>query len=163
MCYVQYVRWRKSEKWVRMSYSHCENPVEWRGCCASSVLSILSSIPFWKCKLSLKGRRCGDISTVQEQSAIVCSQTVEKMVNIFVRDRSLKECPLCRSQCGCWSATSIETSVYDMIYIHLECSWAWWPCKERSLIMWCFWSITSAVRTHEVEPTHCYVDGSAPC
>ena len=45
------------------------------------------------------------------------------MVDIFIRDRELKECPLCRIQYGCWSATSIETSVYDVIYMHLECSW----------------------------------------
>ena len=43
-------------------------------------------------------------------------QTVEMMVDIFIRDRSLKECPLCRSQYGCWSATSIETSVYDVVH-----------------------------------------------
>ena len=47
-------------------------------------------------------------------------QTVEKMVDIFVRDKALQECPLHRSQCGCWSATSIETSVYDVINMHLE-------------------------------------------
>ena len=39
-------------------------------------------------------------------------QTVEKFVDIFIRDRALQECPLCRSQYGCWSATSIEKSVY---------------------------------------------------
>jgi len=49
-------------------------------------------------------------------------QTVEKLADIFIRDRALKECPLCRSQYGCWSATSIETSVYYVIYMHLECS-----------------------------------------
>ena len=50
-------------------------------------------------------------------------QTVEKMVDIFIRDRASKECSVCRSQYGCWSATSIETSVYDVIYMNLECSW----------------------------------------
>jgi len=39
-------------------------------------------------------------------------QTVEKIVDIFIRDTALKECPLCKSQYGCWSAASIETSVY---------------------------------------------------
>jgi len=39
-------------------------------------------------------------------------QTVEKMVDIFIRDRALKERPLCRSQFGYWSAASLETSVY---------------------------------------------------
>ena len=63
-------------------------------------------------------------------------QTVEKMVDIFIRDTALEECPLCRSQYGCWSTTSIETSVYDVIYMHLECSWTWWLHKECSLIMW---------------------------
>jgi len=52
-------------------------------------------------------------------------QTVEKTVDIFIRDRSLKECPLCRSQYGCWSATSIDTSVYDVTDMHLDCSWTW--------------------------------------
>jgi len=51
-------------------------------------------------------------------------QTVEGMVDIFIRDRALKECPLCRSQYACWSATSIETIFY-VIYMHLECSWTW--------------------------------------
>jgi len=50
-------------------------------------------------------------------------QRVQNMVDIFLRDRALKECPLCRSQYGCWSATSIETSVYYVIYMHLECNW----------------------------------------
>jgi len=52
-------------------------------------------------------------------------QTVEKIVHTFIRDRALKECPLCRSQYGCWSATSFETSVSDVIDMHLECSWTW--------------------------------------
>jgi len=47
-------------------------------------------------------------------------QTVERMVDIFIRDRALKECPL-----FCWSATSIETSVSHVIYMYLECSWTW--------------------------------------
>jgi len=83
----------------------------------------LAAFHFWRLKLALEGRRCGDISTIQEQSPVVCSPKVEKMVGIFIRDRELKECPLCRSQYGCWSATSIETSLYDVIYMLLECSW----------------------------------------
>ena len=47
-------------------------------------------------------------------------QTVEKMVGIFIRDTALKERPLCRSQYGCWSAASIETSVDDVIYMHID-------------------------------------------
>jgi len=50
---------------------------------------------------------------------------MQKMVDIFIRDTALKECPLCRSQNDCWSTTSIETSVYDVIYMHLECGWTW--------------------------------------
>jgi hypothetical protein len=46
-------------------------------------------------------------------------QTVEKMADIFIKDTALKECPLCRS------GTSIETSVYDVIYMHLECNCVW--------------------------------------
>ena len=49
---------------------------------------------------------------------LYAGQTVETMVDIFVRDRALKECPLCRSQYGCWSVTSIETSVSDVIYMN---------------------------------------------
>ena len=57
-----------------------------------------------------------------KNSMLLCAvQTVEKMVDIFIRDTALEECPLCRSQYGFWSATSIETSVYDVIYMHLEC------------------------------------------
>ena len=52
-------------------------------------------------------------------------QIVGKIVVIFIRDRALQECPLCRSQYGCWSATSIETFFYDVIYMHLECSLTW--------------------------------------
>ena len=70
----------------------------------------LASLLFSKLQLALKGRRCGDKSIIQEQS-LVCSPKAEKTAYIFIRDRALKECPLCRSQCGCWSATSIETSV----------------------------------------------------
>ena len=64
---------------------HSENPIKWRDCSVSSVLFRLRSIPFWKLKLALKGRRFG------EQSAV---RTVQKMVDIFIRDGALKECPL---------------------------------------------------------------------
>jgi hypothetical protein len=57
-------------------------------------------------------------------------QTVKKMVDIFIRDRAVKEYPLC------WCATSIEKSVYGVIYMHLECNWTWWPYKEHSVIVW---------------------------
>jgi len=33
----------------------------------------LAPFHFWKLKLALKGRRCGDMSTIQEQSPDVCS------------------------------------------------------------------------------------------
>jgi len=89
-------------------------------------------------------------------------QTVEKMLDIFIRDRALKECPLCRSQYGCWSATSFETSVSDVTDVHLECSWTWWPYHECSLIMWehlkLYFSCQNAWNW-----IHCYVDGSPPC
>ena len=52
----------------------------------------LTPFLFQKCKQALKRRRCGDSSTFQEQTAVVCSQTVEKMVDIFIRDTALKEC-----------------------------------------------------------------------
>jgi hypothetical protein len=74
---------------------------------------------FWKLKLALKGRRC-DFSTIQEQSPVVCIANSGE----GGRDRALKECPLYRSEYGCWSAKSFETSVY-VFYMHLECSWTW--------------------------------------
>ena len=72
--------------------------------------------------------RDGDVTSAQFKNNLLlyAVQTVEKMVDIFIRDRALKDDPLCRSQYGCWSATSIETSVYDVIYMQLECSWTWW-------------------------------------
>ena len=33
----------------------------------------LAPFRFWELKLALKGRRCGDISTIQEQYAAVCT------------------------------------------------------------------------------------------
>ena len=66
------------------------------------------------------------ISAQFKNSLLLCAvQTVEKMVDIFIRDRALKECLLCRIQYGCCSATLIDTSVCDVIYMHLECSWTW--------------------------------------
>ena len=49
-----------------------ENLEERHGCSASSVLSSLAPSHFWKLKLELKRRRY-DISTIQEQSPVVCS------------------------------------------------------------------------------------------
>jgi len=70
----QYVQWREFEKCLSSNViHHRENPIEWHGCSASSVLSRLDTIPLLKLKLALKGRRCGDISTIQEQSPVVCS------------------------------------------------------------------------------------------
>ena len=72
MC--QYVQRRKSEKCVSSNViDHHENPIEWHGCSASSVLSRLGSIPFFGNKLALTGRRFGDISTIQEHCPVVCS------------------------------------------------------------------------------------------
>ena len=69
----QYVQWREFEKCLSSNViHHCENCIEWHGCSASSVLSRLDTIPFLKLE-ALKGRRCGDISTIQEQSPVVCS------------------------------------------------------------------------------------------
>ena len=65
---------------------HSENPIKWHECSASSVLFRLRSIPFWKLKLALKGRRFGDSSTIQKQSAV---RTVKKMVDTFITDRAL--------------------------------------------------------------------------
>jgi len=43
----QYVRWSISEKCVSSNVIyHHENPIEWHGCSASSVLSRVGSIPF---------------------------------------------------------------------------------------------------------------------
>jgi len=54
-------------------------------------------------------------STQLKNSLLMCAlQIVEKKVDIFIRERAFKECPFCRSQYGCWSATSIVTSVYEV-------------------------------------------------
>jgi len=134
----QYVQWRKSEKCTSWNFiHHHENPVEWHDCSAFSVLYRLVSIPFFG-NLSWHWRE-RDVVTAQFKNSLLLYvvQTVEKMVDIFIRDRALKDCPLCRSLYGCWSATSIETSVCDVIYMHLECSWTWWPYKEHSLLTHC--------------------------
>jgi len=134
----QYVHWSKSEKCVSSNViHHHENPIEWHGCYASSVLSKLGSIPFFG-NLSWHWREGDVVTSAQFKDSLLlyAVQTVEKMVDIFIRDRALEECALWRSQYGCWSATSSETSVYDVIYMHLGCCCIWWPYKERSLIMW---------------------------
>ena len=81
-------------------------------------------------------------------------QTVQKMVDIFIRDRALKECALCRSQYGCWSATS----VYDVICMHLGYCWTWWPYKEHSLIIWEHLKHYFSCQ-NTWSRTHCYVEG----
>ena len=57
------------------------------------------------------------MTTAQFKNSVLfyAVQTVEKMADIFVKDRALKECTLF------WS----DTSVYDVIYMHLECSCVW--------------------------------------
>ena len=106
----------------------------------------------------------GDVTSAQFKNNLLlyAVQTVEKIVDIFTRDRALKECLLCRSQYGCWCATSTAPSVYDLIYMHVECSWTWWPYKEHSLIMW--EHLKHYFSCHNTWSwTHCYVDGLAPC
>jgi hypothetical protein len=71
---------------------------------------------FGNFKLAVKGRINGDISTIEEQSSVLCSPNSGEEADIFIKDRALKECPLCRSD------TSVETSIYDVIYMHVECS-----------------------------------------
>jgi len=39
-----------------MSYSQCEKPIEWHGCSASSVLSVLDSIPFSEMQVGTEGK-----------------------------------------------------------------------------------------------------------
>jgi len=155
MCYDSICMVERVQRVSLNVMHHSENPIKWCDCSASSVLFRLRSIPFWKLKLALKGRRFGDSSTIQEQSAV---RTVQKMVDIFIRDGALKECPLCWSQCGWCSTTSIETSVYDVSYLHLECNWTWWPYKERSLIMWDHLKLYFSCQ-NTCSRTHCYVDG----
>ena len=78
--------------------------------------------------LSWHWREGDAVTSAQFKNSLLlyAAQTVEKMVDMFIRDRELKECPLWRSPYGSWSATSIETSVHDVIYMHLECGWTWW-------------------------------------
>jgi len=113
----QYVRCRKSKKSASLNVIHHRgNPIERHGSCASSLLPDLAPFLFWELKLALKGRRCD--GTIQEQSPVLCSPNSAEDGDIFIGDRALEECPLCRSECGCWSATSVETSVYDLIDMH---------------------------------------------
>ena len=74
------------------------------------------------------------------------------------------ECPLCRSQYDCWSATSIETSVYDVIDVYLECSCTAYMVTVQGafFIMWEHLKHYFNCR-NTLSRTHCYMDGLAPC
>ena len=117
----QYVQWRRSG-----SELECHAP-SWDLYRMAWLLCILCTVQMWLHSLfrNLSWHwREGDLVTSSQfkNSLLLCAvQTVEKMVDIFIRDTALEECPLCRSQYGFWSATSIGTSVYDVIYMHLEC------------------------------------------
>jgi len=127
------------------------------------LFSILCTVQTWlHCffgNLSWHWREVDVVTAAQFKNSLLlyAVQTVQKMVDIFIRDTALEECLLCRSQFGCWSATSIETSVYDVIYMHLECSWTWWPYKECSLIMWEHLKHYFSCQ-NTWSWTHCYVD-----
>ena len=95
LCFSMYDGERKSEKCVSSNViHHCANPIEWHGCSASSLLSFFGNLS-WHC-------REGDVTLAQFKNSLLLYgvQTVEK-IDIFIRDRALKECPLCRSQYGC--------------------------------------------------------------
>ena len=110
----------------------------WEPCRMAWLFCILCTVLTWLHSflgnLSWHWRE-GDFVT-SAQLLLYAVQTVEKMVDIFIRDRALKECPLCRSQNSCWSATLIESSVNVVLYMHLECNWTWWLYKEYFFIMW---------------------------
>ena len=163
MCYISLRMMEKVRKvcefeWHTLSWAPYR--MAWLFCISCTGQNLLHS--FFG-KLSCHWRE-GDVTSAQcKNSLLLCAvQRMEKMVDIFIRDRELKECPLCRSQYGCWSATSIETSISDVIYMHLECSWTWWSYKERSLIMWVHLKHYFSCQ-NTWSWTHCYVDGSAPC
>ena len=129
------------EKVQKVCKFKCHTP-SWESYRMTWLFCILCTVQAWLHSffgnLSWHWRE-GDVVTAAQfinSLLLYAVQTVEKMVDIFVRDKALQECPLHRSQCGCWSATSIETSVYDVINMHLERRWTWWPSKEHSLIMW---------------------------
>ena len=54
----------------------------------------LAAFLFWELKLALKGRRCGDISTIQVQSSVVCSSNSGKDGRHIYYGKSLKEMSL---------------------------------------------------------------------
>jgi len=98
----QYLRWRKSERCVSWNVTHhCENPIDQHGYSASSVLPGLAPFIFGNLSLHWRDGDVGTLAQFKNSLLFYVVQTVEKMLDIFVRDRVLKECPLCRSQYGC--------------------------------------------------------------
>jgi len=94
----QYVWWRKSEKCMNSNVIHHHaNSIEWHGCFAFSTVQTWLHSFFGN--LSWHWRE-GDVVTAQFKNFLLlyAVQTVENMVDTFIRDRALKECPLCRSQ-----------------------------------------------------------------
>ena len=164
---MRYVSICMMEKVQKVCEFECHTP-SWEPYRMAWLFCILCTVQTWLHSffgnLSWHWREGDLVTSAQFKNSLLlyAVQTVEKMVDIYIREGALKYCPLCRSQYGCWSATSIETSVYDVIYMHLECSWTRWPNKERSLIMWeRLKDYFSCQNTWSW--THCYVDGSAPC
>ena len=161
LCFNIYDEESPKSVWVQMSSTIVRTlKMAWLFCILYTVQTWLYS--FFG-NLSWHWRE-GDVVTSAEfknSLMLYAIQTMEKNIDIFIKDRALKECPLCGSQYGCWSAASNETSVYDVIYIHLECSWMWWPYKESSLIMWehlkHYFDCQNAWSW-----TNCYVDVSVP-
>ena len=106
----------------------------------------------------------GNVSRHWREGDVVTAAQLKNRLLLYALKqwRRLKECLLCRSRFGCWSATSVETSVYDVIYMHLECSWTLWPYKECSFIMWEHLKHCVSCR-NTWSWTQCYVGGSASC
>ena len=73
----------------------------------------------FQCTRWSKSEKCLTAAQFKNSLLLYAVQTVE-MVDIFIVDTALKGCPLCRSQYGCWSTTSVETSVYGVIYMQLD-------------------------------------------
>jgi len=141
----QYVRWRKSEK---CESSNVIQPL-WEPCRMVWLFCIPCTVQTWLHSFF------GNLSWHWREGDVVTAAQFKNSLLLY----AVKQC---RSQYGCWSATSIETSVYDVIYMHLECSWTWWPYKERSLLMWEHMKHYLSCQNTQ-SWTHCYVDGSAPC
>jgi hypothetical protein len=74
-----------------MSYTIVRTLQNWVAVLHPVYCPDLGAFLFWELKLALKRKRCGDIAQFKNSLLLYAVQTVEKMVDIFIRDRALKE------------------------------------------------------------------------